>query len=84
MNTNTELAFPTTAVPPPPELEKYYTVAEIAEAWSLSPNTVRRLFEGLAGVIQIGRAESTTKRRYLTIRIPRRLLCGVVDLSKKD
>ena len=84
MNTNTELDFPTTAVPLPLELEKYYTVAGVAEAWSLSPNTVRRLFEGLPGVIQIGRAESTTKRRYLTTRIPRRLLCGVVDLSKKD
>jgi hypothetical protein len=84
MNTNTELDFPTTAVPLPLELETYYTVAEVAEAWSLSPNTVRRLFEGLPGVIQVGRAESTTKRRCLTICIPRRLLCGVVDLSKKD
>jgi hypothetical protein len=84
MKTNTERDFLTTAVPLPLELEKHYTVAEISEAWSLSPNTVRRLFEGMPGVIQIGRAEGTTKRRYLTIRIPRRLLCGVVDLSKKN
>ena len=66
------------------QIEQHYTVGEIAEAWSLSPTTVCRLFEGLPGVIQIDRAESTTKRRYLTIRIPKRLLCGVVDLSKKD
>ena len=84
MKTNTERDFLSTTAPLPLELEKHYTVAEIAGAWNLSPTTVRRLFEGLPGMIQIGRAESTTKRRYLTIRIPRRLLCGLVDLSKKD
>ena len=81
MKTNKLNDLPNTS---PLELEKHYTVAEIAASWSLSPNTVRRLFEGLPGVIHIGRAESTTKRRYLTIRIPRRLLCGVIHLSGEE
>ena len=44
----------------PLELEKHYTVAQVAAAWALSPSTIRRYFEGLPGVIRIGRAKTKT------------------------
>jgi hypothetical protein len=66
-------------------------VAEIAEAWGLGADTVRRMFEKESGVLVIeptaGRF-SRRRRRYRTLRIPasvaervhRRL--SVVNFSK--
>jgi AraC-like DNA-binding protein len=48
-----------------------YTVAEIAALTGLSRQTVTRLFERERGVIILGRPESTHKRSYRSIRIPR-------------
>jgi len=58
----------------PLELERHFTIAEIASPWNLSPNTVRRYFDKLPGVIHIGRTDNTRKRRYVTLRIPASLL----------
>jgi transcriptional regulator GlxA family with amidase domain len=51
--------------------ERHYSVAELAERWNLSPDTIRKLFENEPGVLMLG--ESLTrrgKRRYTTLRIP--------------
>ena len=58
----------------PIELEKHYTVAQVAEAWALSCATIRHYFEKLPGVIRIGRQATRTKRKYVTLRIPASIL----------
>ncbi len=53
--------------------EKFLTVHEIAEMWSLSSISVRRLFLREPGVLVLGRREEQTqahKRVYRTLRIP--------------
>jgi hypothetical protein len=50
--------------------ERHYTVAEIAEIWSLSREVIRKLFEGEPGVLVIGDDSSRSKRGYHTLRIP--------------
>lgn len=54
--------------------ERHYSVSEIADLWSLSEKTVRRLFEGQAGVIQFGSQETLHKRGYRTLRVPESVL----------
>jgi Flp pilus assembly protein TadG len=53
-------------------LETHYSIAQVAEAWGISTDTVRRMFEGEPGVVVIeplpGRY--TRRRRYRTLRIP--------------
>lgn len=56
---------------PPCIEERHYSVAELAERWNLSPDTIRKLFENEPGVLVIG--EHSTKRGkrcYKTLRIP--------------
>jgi hypothetical protein len=54
-----------------PSAGRHYTVHEIAEMWRFSANLVRRLFEAEPGVLAIGEARSTgRRRRYVTLRIP--------------
>lgn len=51
--------------------EHHYTVAEIAQMWSLSQDFVRRLFEREPGVLVLGQERTRNgKRRYRTLRIP--------------
>jgi len=50
--------------------ERHYTVAEIAEAWSLSTDTVRKLFEREPDVFVFGNDAPKGKRHYRTLRIP--------------
>lgn len=50
--------------------ERHYTVAEIAETWSLSRDEVRKIFESEPGVLVIGNGGTRSKRRYRTLRIP--------------
>lgn len=50
--------------------EKHYRVQELAKLWGLSPAAVRRLFQGVPGVIYIGQHGSSTKRSYTTMLIP--------------
>ena len=51
--------------------EPHYTVDEIAQAWKLSPDKVRRLFENEAGVLVLENPGAFSKRRYRTLRIPK-------------
>jgi AraC-like DNA-binding protein len=55
-------------------LERHYSVSEIAELWSLSEKTVRRMFEDEEGVLQWGIPETRRKRGYITLRIPESVL----------
>ena len=58
-NTNLELAF-----------EKHYTPQELAELWGVSANTVRRMFSGELGVLELGSNEALYKRGRKVMRIP--------------
>ncbi len=60
---------PVAPVDPRNAEEKYYSVAEIAKLWNLGPDTVRRIFAKTPGVLKIG-----NKGRYVTLRIPARVL----------
>jgi hypothetical protein len=54
-----------------PVLERHYSVLELASAWNLSSDTIRRLFENEPGVLAIeGEARKFSRRRYVTLRIP--------------
>ena len=68
-------AAPPSAVSPPIQ-ERPYTVQEIAEAWNMSENLVRRLFEKEPGVV-IFNTDRPHKRTYKTIRIPESVLLRV-------
>lgn len=57
-----------------PALEKHYSVLEVAKLWSLSENTVRRMFTGEPGVVEWGSEETRFKRAYKTMRIPESVL----------
>jgi len=50
-------------------MEKHYTVAELAAAWKLSDDAIRRLFLDEPGVINLGKP-SRRKRIYRPLRIP--------------
>ena len=54
--------------------ERHYAVREIMELWGLSRRTVTRLFENEPGVLVLGHAETRTKRRHLTLRIPQSVM----------
>ncbi len=58
-------------------MQRHYSVAELAEAWKLSRNTVRRMFEHEPGVPKWGTTESRYKRRYTTLRIPENVVLRV-------
>jgi hypothetical protein len=50
---------------------RHYSPVEIASAWGLSTDTVRKLFEHEPGVLVIGNtAPRPGKRSYTTLRIP--------------
>lgn len=54
-----------------PFLEPHYTVAQIAEAWGLGRDVVRRVFEKEPGVLLLEADRPRFgKRRYRTLRIP--------------
>jgi transcriptional regulator GlxA family with amidase domain len=63
--------------------EKHYSILEIAEMWSLSERTIRRMFEGEEGVVNWGRAESRRKRCYQTLRIPESVMLRVYQRIRK-
>ncbi len=50
--------------------ERHYSVPEIAEAWNLSRDAVRKLFEREAGVLVLGNDGGRGKRGYHTLRVP--------------
>lgn len=49
--------------------ERHYRVRELAQLWSLSPNTITRLFAAEPGVIKIDNI-GTGKRKHVTLSIP--------------
>jgi len=46
------------------------TPKQIAEAWQLSEQSVRRLFQDRPGVFKLGEGNPKKKRAYVTLRIP--------------
>jgi hypothetical protein len=48
----------------------YLTVTHVAILLVMSTSTVLRRFDGLPGVIDLGRGETRDKRRYRQLRIP--------------
>ena len=57
--------------PLPPAIgEPHFTPDEIAEAWKLSRDRVRRLFANEPDVLVLDNRGSFSKRRYRTLRIP--------------
>ena len=56
--------------------ERHYSVAESAELWKLSPNTVRRMFQSEPGVFAVGepRPRYGRQRGKVTLRIPQSVL----------
>ena len=52
-------------------MEQHFSVAQVAERWGLSEDSVRRLFEKEPGVLVVEPARSRfSRRRYRTLRIP--------------
>jgi len=51
-------------------VERHFTPEQLGELWSLSGDTIRRLFEKEAGVLVIERSSKIGRRRYRTLRIP--------------
>ncbi len=49
---------------------KVYTPNELARAWQLSENSIRRLFQDEPGVFVLGDPNPRRKRGYCTLRIP--------------
>lgn len=49
--------------------EAHFTPDEIATAWKLSADKVRRLFENEPGVVVLENRRSFGRRRYRTLRI---------------
>jgi transcriptional regulator GlxA family with amidase domain len=50
--------------------EHHFSLAELAELWSLSENTIRRMFEGEPGVMIFENPSRNPARRRRTLRIP--------------
>jgi hypothetical protein len=57
-----------------PDIQRPLRVAEIAQAWRFSHDTVRRIFDGEEGVLKFGhetlRLGRKYRRRYYSLRIP--------------
>jgi hypothetical protein len=64
-------------------LERHYSVAEIAQLWNVSSNTVRSVFKDEPGIIEFGHEEFLHKRGYKTIRVPESVLRRVHARLKK-
>lgn len=54
--------------------ERHYSPAEVARMWSVSVDSVRRLFRTEPGVLLISPRHRNGKRRYATLRIPASVL----------
>jgi hypothetical protein len=54
----------------PGAFEKHFTVEEIAALWQVSKDTARRLFTREPGVVALTNTRLSSRRRYVTLRIP--------------
>jgi hypothetical protein len=52
----------------------HYSLAEIAEMWSLSTDVLRKIFQDEPGVLVLGGQSNSRKRRYTTLRVPESVL----------
>jgi hypothetical protein len=59
--------------------ERHYKPQEVAEMWSMSHVTVRRMFRDEPGVLTFGTEETRGKRRYMSMRIPQTVLDRVSE-----
>jgi hypothetical protein len=59
--------------------QRHYTVGQVAEMWNISWGTIRRLFLGEDGVLQLVRPGNRYKRTYVTLRIPESVLNRLTD-----
>jgi hypothetical protein len=50
--------------------ERHYSPTELAQLWSLSTDTVRRIFENEPGVLVFENPVRSSSRRFRTLRIP--------------
>lgn len=50
--------------------ERHFSPAELAELWSLSEDTIRRMFENESGVLIFENPSRNPARRRRTLRIP--------------
>ena len=50
--------------------ELHYRVDQLAEAWQVSTNTIRRLFEDEPGIVVLAGDRKRGVRQYRTVRIP--------------
>jgi transcriptional regulator GlxA family with amidase domain len=63
--------------------ERHYSVLDVAQMWSLSERTIRRMFDGEEGVVNWARAEGRYKRHYQTLRIPESVMLRVYQRIRK-
>jgi hypothetical protein len=56
------------------EIPELLTVREVSAILKISPESVTRRFQNLAGVIDLGSPETRFKRCYKVLRIPRPVL----------
>ncbi len=54
--------------------ERHYTVDEVSAMWSLSRESVRKIFLAESDVPKIARPGNRYKRSYVTLRIPESVL----------
>jgi hypothetical protein len=50
--------------------ERHFSVITLSEIWSVSTDTIIRLFEDVPGVMKIGEEGGRGKRRKITLKIP--------------
>jgi hypothetical protein len=53
-----------------PVTEQHFSPAQLASQWGLSDDTIRRIFDGVDGVLRLEKTARTGKRPRVTIRIP--------------
>lgn len=69
-------------------IDKHYTVKEVSQLWSVSPQTVYRLFSNVSGVLKISQSRlpsysSSRRKPKVILRIPESVLKQVhQDRSK--
>jgi hypothetical protein len=63
-------------------LEKHYRVKELAALWSLSDNTIIRLFTAEPGVIRL--ESDAGRRKYTTLSIPESVALRVHDRLSEE
>ena len=63
-----EIGIPSQLIPPPSE--RHFTAKEVAEEWSLSQDTIYRLFKNEPGVLMIVGERKKYRRTRRTLRIP--------------